>query len=72
MVEEIDGSITATEEGIEIEHAYIELGGFLIGETDSFFSTFGDYAGAVIQDDSSLMNLSLLTRSSTSSMPVTG
>ena len=51
VVEEIDGSITATEEGIEIEHAYIELGGFLIGETDSFFSTFGDYAGAVIQDD---------------------
>ena len=34
VVEEIDGSITATEEGIEIEHAYIELGGFLIGETD--------------------------------------
>jgi Porin subfamily len=48
---EIEGPFTSTENSIEIEHAYIELGGFLIGRTDSFFSTFGDYAGAVIQDD---------------------
>jgi hypothetical protein len=34
-----------------IEHAYIELGGFRIGKTDSLFSTFTGYAGGVINDD---------------------
>jgi len=34
-----------------VEHAYIELGGFRIGKTDSLFSTFTGYAGGVIHDD---------------------
>ena len=34
-----------------IEHAYLELGGFRAGRTDSYFSTFTDYAGGVIHDD---------------------
>ena len=34
-----------------LEHAYIELGGFRIGKTDSLFSTFTGYAGGVIHDD---------------------
>ena len=34
-----------------IEHAYLELGGFRAGKTDSYFSTFTDYAGGVIHDD---------------------
>ena len=47
----IEGPFTTTENSLEMEHAYIELGGFLIGKTDSFFSTFNDYVGAVISDD---------------------
>jgi hypothetical protein len=35
----------------KINHAYIELGGFRIGKTDSLFTTFTDYAGGVINDD---------------------
>ena len=34
-----------------IEHAYLELGGFRAGKTDSLFSTFTGYAGGVIHDD---------------------
>ena len=34
-----------------VEHAYLELGGFRIGKTDSLFSTFTGYAGGVIADD---------------------
>ena len=34
-----------------LEHAYLELGGFRIGKTDSLFSTFTGYAGGVIHDD---------------------
>ncbi|PSJ65847.1 porin [Kumtagia ephedrae] len=33
-----------------IEHAYIELGGFRVGKTDSYFSTFTDYASGVLND----------------------
>jgi len=33
-----------------IDHAYIELGGFRIGKTDSLFSTFTDYASGVLND----------------------
>jgi hypothetical protein len=40
-----------TNEEVAINHAYIELGGFLIGKTDSFFTTFTDYAGTIINDD---------------------
>jgi hypothetical protein len=35
----------------KLAHAYIELGGFRIGKTDSLFTTFTDYAGGVINDD---------------------
>jgi len=37
-------------DGIGIEHAYIELGGFRIGKTDSLFSTFTDYSSGVMND----------------------
>jgi hypothetical protein len=43
--------ITEANDALAIEHAYIELGGFRIGKTDSLFSTFTGYAGGVIQDD---------------------
>jgi len=35
----------------KINHAFIELGGFRIGKTDSLFSTITGYAGNVIADD---------------------
>jgi len=44
--------ITNTQTGVGIEHAYIELGGFRVGKTDSLFSTFTGYAGGVINDTS--------------------
>jgi hypothetical protein len=44
-------NITGTSGNTSINHAYIELGGFRIGKTDSLFTTFTDYAGGVIQDD---------------------
>jgi hypothetical protein len=37
-------------DGTAIEHAYIELGGFRIGKTDSYFSTFTDYSSGVMND----------------------
>jgi hypothetical protein len=43
--------VTDAVDAMAIEHAYIELGGFRIGKTDSLFSTFTGYAGGVIQDD---------------------
>jgi hypothetical protein len=46
-----DGGITDAADAVGIEHAYIELGGFRIGKTDSLFSTFTGYAGGVINDD---------------------
>ncbi|WP_353642084.1 porin [Mesorhizobium sp. WSM2239] len=46
-----DGVVTTTGDNVGIEHAYIELGGFRIGKTDSLFSTFTGYAGGVINDD---------------------
>ena len=36
---------------VTIEHAYLQLGGFRAGKTDSLFSTFTGYAGGVINDD---------------------
>ena len=42
---------TGTEQSTSLNHAYIELGGFLIGKTDSLFTTFTDFAGSVINDD---------------------
>ncbi len=41
---------TSAADGLGIEHAYIELGGFRVGKTDSLFSTFTGYAGGVIND----------------------
>ena len=34
-----------------IEHAYLELGGFRVGKTNSYFSTFTDYTINIIHDD---------------------
>jgi opacity protein-like surface antigen len=51
VVDEDDFRLTNTATDISIEHAYIELGGFRIGRTDSMFSTFTNYAGNVIEDD---------------------
>lgn len=47
----IEGPFTTTNNGVDLEHAYIELGGFLIGKTDSFFLSFSDFAGNVVNDD---------------------
>jgi hypothetical protein len=46
-----DNGYTETGDYLSIEHAYIELGGFRVGKTDSLFSTFTGYAGGVINDD---------------------
>jgi hypothetical protein len=46
-----NGFSTTTGTVAKLAHAYIELGGFRIGKTDSLFSTFTDYAGGVINDD---------------------
>jgi opacity protein-like surface antigen len=35
---------------VEVEHGYVELGGFRIGVTDSYFSTFTDYSSGVVED----------------------
>jgi hypothetical protein len=45
------GGFVQSHDAMGIEHAYIELGGFRIGKTDSLFSTFTGYAGGVINDD---------------------
>ena len=45
------GNFTDSGDGFGIDHAYIELGGFRIGKTDSLFSTFTGYAGNIIADD---------------------
>jgi hypothetical protein len=45
------GGINSTGDSFGIDHAYIELGGFRIGKTDSLFSTFTGYAGGIIEDD---------------------
>ncbi len=41
---------TTADDDVFIEHAYLELGGFRAGVTDSYFSTFTGYAGSVIND----------------------
>jgi hypothetical protein len=38
------------DDNFNIDHAYIELGGFRIGKTDSLFSTFTDYSSGVLND----------------------
>jgi hypothetical protein len=48
----VDGGLTTTNESaIDVNHVYIELGGFRVGKTDSLFTTWTGYAGAVILDD---------------------
>jgi len=50
---EVDGvfnAITETDDELAIEHAYIELGGFRVGKTDSLFSTFTGYSSGVSND----------------------
>ena len=49
-VEDYVGDITSTATGTGINHAYIELGGFRIGKTDSMFSTFTNYSSGVLND----------------------
>jgi hypothetical protein len=46
-----EDGVTDAADALGIEHAYLELGGFRVGKTDSLFSTFTGYAGGVIQDD---------------------
>jgi hypothetical protein len=48
---ELTYGLTDASDNVGIEHAYIELGGFRVGKTDSLFSTFTGYAGGVINDD---------------------
>ncbi|NGN40669.1 porin [Mesorhizobium sp. CGMCC 1.15528] len=45
------GFTTAGGTVAKMNHAYIELGGFRIGKTDSLFTTLVGYAGGVIEDD---------------------
>ncbi|MEW9838732.1 porin, partial [Mesorhizobium marinum] len=42
--------VTDSSDYVGIEHAYIELGGFRVGKTDSLFSTFTGYASGVAND----------------------
>lgn len=46
-----DNGYTAVATSLEVEHAYLELGGFRVGKTDSLFTTFTGYSGGVINDD---------------------
>jgi hypothetical protein len=46
-----DNGYTDSVDDFSIEHAYLQLGGFRAGKTDSLFSTFTGYAGGVINDD---------------------
>ncbi|MBX3581372.1 MAG: porin [Rhizobiaceae bacterium] len=43
--------VSTSDDDAYIEHAYLELGGFRAGVTDSYFSTFTGYAGGVMSDD---------------------
>jgi hypothetical protein len=47
----VDGGLTTNETTLAVNQAYIELGGFRVGRTDSLFTTFTGYAGSVILDD---------------------
>ena len=44
------GATFDANDNLGIDHAYIELGGFRIGKTDSLFSTFTDYSSGVLTD----------------------
>jgi hypothetical protein len=47
---EVDKGITGTDYSWDLNHGYIELGGFRVGKTDSLFSTFTGYASGVAND----------------------
>ena len=38
------------QDSVGIDHAYVELGGFRIGKTDSYFVTFTGYSSGVVKD----------------------
>ena len=42
--------VSTSNTSIALEHAYIELGGFRVGRTDSLFSTFTGYSSGVSND----------------------
>jgi len=46
----LDYGWTTSEDYVGIEHAYLELGGFRAGKTDSYFSTFTGYSSGVMND----------------------
>ncbi|PSJ55645.1 porin [Pseudaminobacter soli (ex Li et al. 2025)] len=46
----IGGALASTND-MGINHAFIELGGFRVGKTDSLYATMTGYAGGVIADD---------------------
>jgi opacity protein-like surface antigen len=48
LINDYDGHNASNSESIE--HAYVELGGFRIGVTDSYFVTFTGYASGVVND----------------------
>ncbi|MDH6230675.1 hypothetical protein M2281_001247 [Mesorhizobium soli] len=50
LAQNIGGALASTAD-LGINHAFIELGGFRVGKTDSLFSTMTGYAGGVIADD---------------------
>jgi opacity protein-like surface antigen len=43
--------VVSTDDEVAINHAYIELGGFRVGKTDTLFVTYTDYASGLINDD---------------------
>ncbi|MBL8580236.1 MAG: porin [Mesorhizobium sp.] len=43
--------VTTSSDNVAIEHAYIELGGFRAGKTDTLFNTFTGFAGNVYNDE---------------------
>ena len=45
-----DGPVVTEDPFFNVEHAYLELGGFRAGKTDSLFSTFTGYTGNIIND----------------------
>jgi len=48
LVDDFEGH--TAHNNFNVEHAYVELGGFRIGVTDSYFVTFTGYASGVVND----------------------
>jgi hypothetical protein len=46
----VGGGVSTSNTDFALEHAYIELGGFRVGRTDSLFSTFTGYSSGVSND----------------------